>query len=813
MNPRQYRRCAHLSGFPAIAILLLLGHSAWAKEFTFPNFDGFYNGVAAGYGVDPNAADPNEMRKSLGITFGIAAGPINSGNFSYTAQLVHDSSDVFNSRSASAEVEGRYLMFSGKASFEVGVASRKTTDSIMWTVTAEKDYGIREQLTGIKLNEVALARWKTDGYDAFVKQYGTRFISAWSRKAHLSVIFEAYNITQEDQGHVDAMIEASAQYAAGSVEAKAKMSSAFHNLSSNARTRVTAHADGFAVDKYFAGATDLTALDQIQAGVIALLGDIEKQQGNVAEYITTAYADVIVGFPLLPPFPEFPELKKAQDAFEQAYVVKLKIEAFKNGPRGPYLDAKELGYLGAKTAECDARLAQISQWLKQFKLDTTLVAREWPDIALKLPELIFYAAMPYFATGPRGLAATVCPVFVGGGNEVGAIHWDIQTDPSNARHGEQIASRDAGWPSPYSIQSLDEAETLDQKRGFNGSLQRWYQYFDQWIPAADFANWKTVHHAWLVDKAGNTISYAKDREGRYVVPEVKVGLAAEPWPGPDGDLTYKMLESGDYGSVQYITKPIDSAVFQSGQEIQIEAWWHASSTRAQVFILLDKAKVSDSPLSPEADSQPAELRYRYTLQNVGLGDHTLDMIPAGGEGVGVKLAPVRFKVVAAPLAPAITLQPKSAILSPGSPISLSADASGSGPMVYTWLKNGKELFDNERVSGSGSSELTISPATYADLGIYSVVARNEAGTATSASASLSTSGGGPTPQITSPALYFGFGVSGEIGKTYRIEYVENAGAQNWTPAGTVSLVTTPQLWLDTTASASRKRFYRTVLLP
>lgn len=725
---------------------LLLVPLGWSEQFSFPNFDDLYSGVAAGFGVNPNAADPRDLLRATAITFTTSPVPSNPGKFSFNVTRVNQTSDVFSSRSASAEIEGRYLMYQGKASFEINTASRKTSDSVMWTLTADKEYGVREQLTGVQLTPVASARLKNDGYDAFVRQFGTHFVSSYSRMAHLAIVFEAYSLTQEDEQYVNVMIEASAQFAAGDASAQAKMSSAFHSLSTYAKTRVSFQGDGINTDKYFAGMTDLTALDQIQKGVTKLLGDFDNQQGNVAQYYTSAYADVIPNFPLPEPVVVLSEQQKAQAAFEQAYVVKLQIDHFRKGPRGPNLDAKEASYLDSKTAECDNRLANIDRWLKAFKSDTTLKAREWPAIQVRLPELIYYAAQPFnFRDGK--FYSPFMTVFISGGSEVGGVNW-YGTGNVNGQHREQYLDQSSHWPSKNDIQPLDSMEKLDQARDENGALRRWF------ISDYDQIDWNTFQgnignfYGYLVDKGGKVIEYAKDQYG-HVVPQLKIALGQDPWPGPTGDLFNK-----DWAPVAgllsrsivflRLSKPIDNATFTSPKQIDWEAI-SGPSAPAQVEFLMDDTKLPAGTVTGAAVN--GVTYYRYSLVNPPPGEHQLNIRPAGNAKVDVIEAPITFTVNVRPTSPVITLQPQSATVNAGGSVNLNVTATGTPRMSYVWQRNGEEIFDNARIRGSATSVLSISSAADSDNGSYTVVASNSAGTVASNPAMIKV-GSIPPPIVT-----------------------------------------------------------------
>ena len=71
-----------------------------------------------------------------------------------------------------------------------------------------------------------------------------------------------------------------------------------------------------------------------------------------------------------------------------------------------------------------------------------------------------------------------------------------------------------------------------------------------------------------------------------------------------------------------------------------------------------------------------------------------------------------------------------------------AGVGGVVPMAFRWQKDGVDLADGAKISGSQTATLTISPASSADVGNYSIIVSNAIGTITSPAASLA---------VTSPA--------------------------------------------------------------
>ncbi len=86
--------------------------------------------------------------------------------------------------------------------------------------------------------------------------------------------------------------------------------------------------------------------------------------------------------------------------------------------------------------------------------------------------------------------------------------------------------------------------------------------------------------------------------------------------------------------------------------------------------------------------------------------------------------------------PAIITQPGDQIAPFGGTATFSVTASGSPTLGYTWLHDGKIVFDNTQTSGSHTSTLTISNVNLLDGGNYSVIVSNGAGSTNSQPALL-----------------------------------------------------------------------------
>ena len=84
----------------------------------------------------------------------------------------------------------------------------------------------------------------------------------------------------------------------------------------------------------------------------------------------------------------------------------------------------------------------------------------------------------------------------------------------------------------------------------------------------------------------------------------------------------------------------------------------------------------------------------------------------------------------------IQTQPQSQTNVVGSSVQFQILASGSPPLAYQWQFNGTNLTDNAHVTGSQSTNLTISSVMVSDAGNYQAIVTNACGSVTSTPAAL-----------------------------------------------------------------------------
>ncbi len=87
--------------------------------------------------------------------------------------------------------------------------------------------------------------------------------------------------------------------------------------------------------------------------------------------------------------------------------------------------------------------------------------------------------------------------------------------------------------------------------------------------------------------------------------------------------------------------------------------------------------------------------------------------------------------------PGITMQPVDQAVLDGDTTTFSVQATGGVPLFYQWQQNGTNVMDGGDLAGTATANLTVSNVSPADVGSYSVVITNLAGTVSSSNAMLS----------------------------------------------------------------------------
>jgi hypothetical protein len=151
--------------------------------------------------------------------------------------------------------------------------------------------------------------------------------------------------------------------------------------------------------------------------------------------------------------------------------------------------------------------------------------------------------------------------------------------------------------------------------------------------------------------------------------------------------------------------------------------------------------------------------------------------------------------------PAVVGQPspRSQTVGIGSTARFTVRAIGYPPLSYQWF------FGTNAIPSATNSVLTLPNVHSTNSGSYTVVVSNPRGPTTSQPGVLSVLPALNVNMVPAISLF------GEIGLTYRLDYLNAVGpTNNWQATVTLTLTNCPQLYFDTAAIGQPQRFYRLV---
>mgnify|MGYP001605046112 CR=1 FL=1 len=156
--------------------------------------------------------------------------------------------------------------------------------------------------------------------------------------------------------------------------------------------------------------------------------------------------------------------------------------------------------------------------------------------------------------------------------------------------------------------------------------------------------------------------------------------------------------------------------------------------------------------------------------------------------------------------PIIAMAPLDARIKEGETLILSISALGNPAPTYQWKKNGTDI------AGATTSKLTFAPITRSDAGVYTVVATNEKGSATSSGATVEVIYAPSAPIIT--RTLSNLTVIKKTNVRLRIEAVGDELTYQW-KKGTSNLAgrTTPELLLPSVNPSDEGYYTITVRNP
>jgi len=143
--------------------------------------------------------------------------------------------------------------------------------------------------------------------------------------------------------------------------------------------------------------------------------------------------------------------------------------------------------------------------------------------------------------------------------------------------------------------------------------------------------------------------------------------------------------------------------------------------------------------------------------------------------------------------PAISLQPTNITVSPNGSVTLNVSATG-GDLSYQWQLNGNNI------AGATGATYQIPNVTSTNIGVYTVIVSNLAGSTTSQAAIV----GNIAIQ-----LFAGVIVNGPVGSNYVIQATSDL-LSGWTTLTNIALPTQPYIYIDYSSPTNRQQFYRAV---
>jgi hypothetical protein len=145
------------------------------------------------------------------------------------------------------------------------------------------------------------------------------------------------------------------------------------------------------------------------------------------------------------------------------------------------------------------------------------------------------------------------------------------------------------------------------------------------------------------------------------------------------------------------------------------------------------------------------------------------------------------------------------IVGVGDTVTLTVQASGIGPFSYVWKKDGEVVADVPgHIAGATTGTLTITGATAADAGNYTVEVTNALGdTMISPVAPLAVD-----PLRVAVKVFAGVIIQAAPGTTVKVEYTNDLSSGSWTQLWQGAVPTSPYTYYDADSPNHPKRFYR-----
>ncbi|HEY0551679.1 MAG TPA: immunoglobulin domain-containing protein, partial [Verrucomicrobiae bacterium] len=405
------------------------------------------------------------------------------------------------------------------------------------------------------------------------------------------------------------------------------------------------------------------------------------------------------------------------------------------------------------------------------------------------------------------------------------------------KNGSTTTGQDRGWvdevrfiPAPVSITAQPTNQLVDQGAaatiavGVSGTPPIFYQWLfnDEYIAGANSATF-TIPNAQLADAglysvivtniAGTAGSSNALLQVNQIVPLAEAVDATNlswtvpgtpPWVGQiavsqDGSDAARSGRIDHNGTTTFRTTVTGPGT--------VSFWWKVSSEPGN-----DRLRFYMGPSSSLSEQQniSGNVDWTWRTWSVASGSQVLEWRYVKNGSIVSNLDcgwvdQIHYVPQSTPTAPFMAIQPTSRTIVAPTNVSFSALAGGSTPLSYQWFFNGSIITNGPGVSGAISTNLTITNATAARAGDYSLLVSNAAGTLVSSVAHLTVI---TAPVITiqpvsqnvlaGTTVNFVVGALGQAPLTY--QWMFN-GANLNNLSGKVSGATTPTLTLTGVQSA------------
>jgi hypothetical protein len=159
-----------------------------------------------------------------------------------------------------------------------------------------------------------------------------------------------------------------------------------------------------------------------------------------------------------------------------------------------------------------------------------------------------------------------------------------------------------------------------------------------------------------------------------------------------------------------------------------------------------------------------------------------------------------------PLPPSILTPPTNQTVECGLNAAFAVTATGTSPLTYRWYFNSNQLSDSANITGTATSNLTLTTVSLSQSGLYNVTVANPYGSATTPAATLTVQLTNP-PTLNTLSLEPDGAVSGLItGFAGPTTIQASTDLINWMILTNITLTNSPTQFTD--PSNYPQRFYR-----